>query len=74
MYKEIILDVSTGEETFIDFSKAELEENLKKEEQIALETLKVQEIELQKQALKDSANSKLSALGLTPDEIAAITG
>ena len=31
-------------------------------------------VESQKQALRDSANSKLAALGLSPEEIAAITG
>jgi hypothetical protein len=38
------------------------------------EELEAQKVYAEQQALKDSANSKLAALGLTPEEIAAITG
>jgi hypothetical protein len=74
MYKEIILDSLTGKETSIEFSAKEIiEVENNQQEQAAREQAQL-EAEAQKQALKDSANSKLAALGLTPDEIAAITG
>ena len=68
MSKEKIIDIQTGEETYRDFTKAELDE-LKQGE---MERQKRLEIEKQRLAKRDSALAKLAALGLTEDEIAAL--
>jgi hypothetical protein len=74
MYKEIIYNVKTEEETFVEFTAKELEEIQKKQAELEAESLVIAEAEAEAQSLKDSANAKLAALGLTPEEIAAITG
>jgi hypothetical protein len=68
--QKIDLNVKTNEITYKDFSKEEIlifKADQKKAEEIA-------KLELEKQALKESANAKLLALGLSPEEVAAITG
>ena len=73
IYKEIILDVSTGQETKIEFTSDELKKfqaNQKKlESKIAAEIAEAEA----KAAARQSALEKLSALGLTEAEIQALT-
>ena len=65
-----IVNATTGEEIERELNAAELAQWEADEAAIQAEI----EAQAAAQALKDSANSKLAALGLTPDEIAAITG
>lgn len=70
---KIIIDCSTGMETIEPLTAEELAQReidriaYEADELIRLQT------EAEAQALKNSANAKLAALGLTAEEIAAIT-
>ena len=74
IYKNAKLDTTTNEVTYTNFTKKELEEYnaIQAEIQAKIESEKAAKLALD--ALKESANSKLAALGLSPEEIAAITG
>ena len=65
-----ILDVVTGESVQVPLTKAELDYRLK-EAEIELAEREAREAQ---QVKVDSAKAKLSALGLTDDEIKAILG
>ena len=70
---KITVDCSTGIETIEPLTAEELAQ--REVDRIAYEASEVVRVqaEADAQALKDSANAKLAALGLTADEIAAIT-
>jgi aspartokinase len=70
---KVIVDCATGESTTVPLTEAELEQ--RQIDRIAYEAEEAARLvaEQEKEALKASANSKLAALGLTADEIAAIT-
>jgi hypothetical protein len=70
---KVIVDCSTGESVTVPLSPQELEQ--REIDRIAYEAQEAERLaaEQEKEALKASANSKLAALGLTADEIAAIT-
>lgn len=70
---KITVDCSTGIETIEPLTAEELAQ--REVDRIAYEAAEVVRVqaEADAQALKDSANAKLAALGLTADEIAAIT-
>lgn len=68
MYQEKIINIQTGEITIRDFTEEEIAEAKKNE----LEHKKLlQEIE-KRELMRQSAITKLLALGLTEDEIAAL--
>lgn len=68
MYKEKIVNVVTGEETWRDYTEAEIAEVEAEQEQatqhLALHT--------EAEAAKAAAQVKLAALGLTTDDLAAL--
>ena len=70
---KVIVDCSTGESVTVPLTTEELEQ--RELDRIAYEAEQAERLaaEAELQALKASANSKLAALGLTADEIAAIT-
>jgi hypothetical protein len=70
---KVIVDCATGESTTVPFSPEELEQ--REIDRIAYEAREAERLaaEEAKETLKASANAKLTALGLTADEIAAIT-
>jgi hypothetical protein len=68
-YKAKIIDIN-GNETIRDFTDEEIAQSKASIAKFESEEL----AKAEKQALRDSANKKLAALGLTPEEIAAITG
>jgi aspartokinase len=70
---KIMVDCSTGESVTVPLTAEELEQ--REIDRIAYEAQEAERLaaEEAKGALKTSANSKLAALGLTADEIAAIT-
>ena len=66
-FTRVVVDCETGEQTVIEVPAEEIA-LIQAEHKAHLDA------ENAKQELLDSAHSKLSALGLTPDEISAITG
>jgi aspartokinase len=70
---KVIVDCSTGESVTVPLTAEELEQ--REIDRLAYEAQEAERLaaEEAKEALKTSANSKLAALGLTADEIAAIT-
>jgi predicted YcjX-like family ATPase len=72
--KEAILDLTTGEVTYTDFTKEELENYQAKQADYEAQQMAKQEAIEGKKAAKEAAIAKLAALGLTPEEISAITG
>ena len=74
IYKEIILNASTGEEIKKEFTPEELKAYNAEQKKIQAERAAIQAEAEAKEAARQSALSKLAALGLTEDEIKAIAG
>ena len=68
MYREKIVNVETGEETFRDYTSEEIAEVVKAQEKIAVKLEKAAQAE----AAKAAAQAKLAALGLTTDDLKAL--
>ncbi len=69
---KVVIDCSTGEETIVPLTEAEIQQRQADAEAYAAQ-LAIQEAEeLAKAEAKASAEAKLAALGLTADEIAAL--
>jgi hypothetical protein len=72
MYKEVILDLATGEQTAIEFSKTELAK-WEKSQQEQLKVLAEIEAEATRKAeARAAAEAKLLELGLTVDDLKAL--
>lgn len=74
IYKETIFDISTNKVTNIKFNEEELKEFELNNQEAETLASKLREEEKLIELSKQSAKEKLAALGLTPDEISAITG
>jgi hypothetical protein len=70
---KLVVDCSTGTESIVPLSEEELAQ--REIDRLAFEEAEAARLaaEEEKAALKESANAKLLALGLTEEEIAAIT-
>jgi hypothetical protein len=70
---KVIVDCSTGESTIVPLTAEEIAQ--RETDRLAYEAQEAERLaaEEAKEAAKASANAKLTALGLTADEIAAIT-
>jgi len=70
---KVIVDCASGESTIVPLSEEEIAQ--RELDRLAYEEAEAARIaaEEEKAALKESANAKLLALGLTEEEIAAIT-
>jgi len=70
---KVIVDCSTGESTIVPLTTEELAQ--RETDRLAYEAQEADRLaaEAEQEALKASANAKLAALGLTADEIAALT-
>jgi hypothetical protein len=70
---KIIVNCETGEQTIEPLTAEEIAQA--ETDRLAYEAQEAERLaaEAEKQALQDSANAKLLALGLTADEIAALT-
>jgi hypothetical protein len=70
---KLIVDCSTGETTEVPLTEEELAQ--READRLAFEQAEAARLaaEAEQDALKASANAKLAALGLTDEEIAAIT-
>tara|TARA_R110000822_G_scaffold14484_2_gene50907 strand:+ start:1978 stop:2223 length:246 start_codon:yes stop_codon:yes gene_type:complete len=74
---KIIVDLSQPKgqrESIIPLTKAEIAERDAQAVIAEAERVEQEALEAEKAAAKESANDKLAALGLSPEEIAAITG
>ena len=74
---KIVVDLSKpkGErESIIPLTDEEIAEREAQAAQAELDRQAEEAAQAEQQALKDSANAKLLALGLSPEEVAAITG
>ena len=70
---KVVVDCATGESTTVPLTTEELAQ--READRVAYEAQQAERLALEeaKEAAKASANAKLAALGLTADEIAAIT-
>jgi len=68
MYKEKIVNVATGEESWRDYTDAEIAEVKKFEAEIAQKQI----LRAEADAKKATAEAKLTALGLTTDDLKAL--
>jgi hypothetical protein len=70
---KLVIDCSTGEESIVPLTEEEIAQ--REASLLAFEEAEAAKIaaEAEQEALKASANDKLKALGLTDEEIAAIT-
>ena len=70
---KVVVDCATGESTIVPLTEEELAQ--REVDRLAFEESEAARLaaDEEKAALKESANSKLLALGLTEEEIAAIT-
>ena len=70
---KLVVDCSTGEATTVPLTTEELAQ--RETDRLAYEAQEAERLvaEEEKETAKASANAKLKALGLTADEIAAIT-
>ena len=70
---KVIVDCATGESTIVPLTTEELAQ--RETDRLAYEAQEAERLaaEEAKETAKASANAKLNALGLTADEIAAIT-
>lgn len=67
-YKEKIVDISTGEESFIDYTPEMIKEAEAGEIEATIKTKKMAEVEIKRL----SALAKLEAIGLTSDDLKAL--
>lgn len=68
MYKEKIIDINTGKETWRDYTLEEIAEVEKEQAEAQVRIAAAKE----REANRQSAFAKLVALGLTEEEIAAL--
>jgi citrate lyase alpha subunit len=70
---KVIVDCATGKSTIVPLTEKELAQ--REIDRLAFEQAEAERLaaEAEQEALKASANAKLTALGLTEDEIAALT-
>ena len=74
---KIVVDLSKPKgqrESIIPLTDEEIAERDAQAAQAELDRQAEEAAQAEQQALKDSANAKLLALGLSPEEVAAITG
>ena len=71
---KLIVDCSTGERTVVPLTDEEIAEREAMAAQAEADRLAQEQAEAERQANLESARSKLAALGLTEDEIAALLG
>jgi hypothetical protein len=73
MTNKIVVDCSTGKVQEIALTEAEIAEREAMAAEYAVQKAQEETAKAAAQAAKESANAKLAALGLTAEEIAALT-
>ena len=71
--KKLVVDVTKGTQEYIDLTPEEIEQRAVDAQNYAIEQAEREAAEAAKADAKLAAQAKLQALGLTGDEIAAIT-
>ena len=71
--KKLIVDVAKGTQTYVDLTPEEIEQRAVDAQTAAIEKAEREAAEQAKADAKLAAQAKLAALGLTGEEIAAIT-
>ena len=71
---KLIVNAATGEETIIELTDEEIAQKEAWAAEFEAQEIARQEAEAQKQADKEAAIAKLTALGLTEDEALALAG
>jgi hypothetical protein len=71
--KKLVVDLEAGTEQYIDLTPEEIEQRELDAIQYATEQADRAQVEAANADLKASAKNKLAALGLTNDEISALT-
>lgn len=71
--KKLVVDLATGTQQYIDLTPEEIEQRAVDAQAAAIERTEREAAEQAKEDAKLSAQAKLQALGLSGDEITAIT-
>ena len=71
--KKLVVDLSTGTQSYIDLTPEEIEQRAVDEQAAAIEKAEREAIAEAKADAKLSAQAKLAALGLSGEEIAALS-
>jgi len=71
--KKLVVDLAKGTQTYIDLTAEEIEQRAVDAQAAAIERAEREATDAAKADAKLAAQAKLQALGLTGDEIAAIT-
>jgi hypothetical protein len=71
--KKLVVNLATGTQSYIDLTAEEIEQRAVDAQAAAIEKAEREAADAAKADAKLSAQAKLSALGLSGDEIAAIT-
>jgi hypothetical protein len=71
--KKLIVDVAKGTQTYVDLTPEEIEQRAVDAQAAAIEKAEREAAEQAKADAKASAQAKLAALGLSADEIAALS-
>jgi hypothetical protein len=71
--KKLVVDLATGTQQYIDLTPEEIEQRAVDAQLAAIERAEREAVEQAEADAKLAAQAKLAALGLTGDEIAAIT-
>ena len=71
--KKLIVDLARGTQTYVDLTAEEIEQRAVDAQTAAIEKAERDAVDAAKADAKLSAQAKLAALGLSGDEIAAIT-
>jgi len=71
--KKLIVDLAKGTQTYVDLTPEEIEQRAVDAQAAAIERAEREAAEAAKADAKLTAQAKLAALGLTGEEIAAIT-
>lgn len=69
---KLMVDCSTGEQNLVELSEDELAQLEKDRAEVAAQRAAQEAAEADKKARRDSAKSKLKALGLTEEEVSAL--
>lgn len=73
MLTKLVIDCSTGEETIVELTAEEIAEAEARAAQAEVDRLVAEAEAAAKAEAKANAEAKLAALGLTPEEIAALS-
>ena len=71
--KKLIVDLAKGTQTYVDLTAEEIEQRAVDAQNAAIEKAERDAVEAAKADAKLSAQAKLAALGLTGEEVTALT-